>query len=186
MSAALATAVRLLRYPALALVGALLGYLMEGVHQRAGVWEAATGDRLPLWIIPVYFVGLLVVTAFLGVVERRTRRRILAWQGLALEAALLLVLAAAPPLMQAQELLLAAGCLGYLMVRMALARWPGDLLVVAVFITLDLLVEWILVSQGLYSYSVAQYLPLPLWLAPLWGGIGLGLRRLLGAVTRKE
>jgi len=162
----------------LALVGSLLGFLAESIHQRAGVWTPAQGSGLPLWITAVYLVGLGLAGFAFSLLERRLPPRILTQKTLMLEVMLLGALFLLPPLLHCRELLLLLVATAYLLARLLLIRWPGDLLVAAFAIALDLIIEGTLVSFSLYSYANAQWLPLPLWLAPLWGCLGLGLRRI--------
>lgn len=162
----------------LAMAGSLLGFLAEAVHQQAGVWVPARGAGLPLWIIAVYLVGLMVTGVAFLVLERRLPPRILTRKVLMLEVLLLGALFLLPPLLHSRELLLLVVATAYLLARLLLFRWPGDLLVAAFAMALDLIIEGTLVSFSLYSYANAQWLPLPLWLAPLWAGLGLGLRRI--------
>ena len=56
----------------------------------------------------------------------------------------------------------------------------ADLATVIAAMALDAAVEALLIHCfSLYHYANASLFGLPLWLFPLWGGIGLGLRRML-------
>ena len=169
-------------------VGAGLGFAIEGLHQRAGVWVSASGPdaALPWWIAGAYFAALVLAGwgfAWIGdrpgaALPDRPR-----WT-LAVEMVTLAALFAAPIGLHRYELGFALAMTGLLVGR--LARWwaPGDLAVAAVAIALDLAVESCLVAAALYHYANTSWLPLPLWLAPLWGCIGLSLRRVLQRTTR--
>ncbi len=71
------------------------------------------------------------------------------------------------------------------MARLALFRAPADLAVAGAIVAADLAIESALVAAGLFTYANAEFAPLPIWLAPLWAGLGLSLRRLLGAATAR-
>ena len=89
-----------------------------------------------------------------------------------------LVLFAAPIFLHTHEVWFAWITWGYLLARLALVRSRASVVVALAAAMLDGVVELLLI-QGLhlYTYANASLLELPLWLAPLWGGIGLGLWR---------
>ncbi len=171
-----------------ATLGALAGFGMELVHQWAGVWVLEGEASLPLWIPAVYFVGLLAAGLMFRWVESRAARPLqLSTRMLVTEGCAATVLFVCPPLFHTHELGLAAATVAYLATRLVIRRVPGDLLVVVFVMTVDLAVESAL-SQGaeLYRYTTAEHTPLPLWLAPLWGGIALSLRRLFLLAGRQD
>ena len=169
----------LLRLSVLALVGSILGFGAEMLHLRAGVWVLPGEAGLPWWIVPVYFSGLLTIGLLFLVIERRGGRRLsVSRVTLLLEVLLLLALFICPVLLHRHELLLTAVAAACLVARLLLFRAPGDLKVAILAMVADLAVESSLLASSLFAYSNARWLPVPLWLAPLWGAVGLGLRRL--------
>ncbi|MHB8878525.1 MAG: hypothetical protein ACYC8T_32915 [Myxococcaceae bacterium] len=162
-----------------AAIGAALGFAVESVHQWAGVWVLPDGAAVPWWIAPLYFAGLLAVGAGLRALEakaavplRPTRREVI------VEALLAGVLVAAPVFLHRQEALLAALAVGWLAARLALRRHPWDLAVAAAVAAIDAGVELALIHGSLFHYATAAWMPVPLWLAPLWASLALSLRRL--------
>jgi hypothetical protein len=166
------------RLALLAIAGGLLGYLAETVHRAAGVWVLPEGAGLPLWIIPVYAVALYGAGLGFARVDRNLGK-----VHPVVEALLLGALFGLPPLLHTHEILLTAVATATLFGRLAVHRRPGDLGVVVAVIAADLVVEGALVATGFFRYANAAYAPLPLWLAPLWGGLGLSLRRLFRFAT---
>ena len=170
------------RLCALALVGAFLGFGAETIHQRAGVWILPDKAAQPWWIVGVYFVALLSAGVAFSWYERRIQPALsVSRSSLAVEVALFLALFLSPPFLHSHEITLTVAASSYLALRLVFFRRRGDLAVVIGVICLNLAVELALVSANLYAYSTAQWLPVPLWLAPLWGGLGLGLRRFFSA-----
>lgn len=159
-------------------VGACLGFAMEYVHMRAGVWVPPPGRTLPAWILGVYFAGLFGAGVLLRRVEIRYADVLRPKNGtVAIEAVVLVLLFFSPPLLCGREVAFAAVLLAYVSVRLLAHRQPGDVWVAGLVSVIDAGCELALVASGGYSYRVAGWFPLPLWLAPLWAGIGLGLRR---------
>jgi hypothetical protein len=166
----------------LAAGGAVLGFVAEILHRRAGVWVLDTGGAMPAWVGLVYFLGLLGAALALRAFERGHPGALpLGPDRLLVEAALLAAAFVAPIALHRHELALLTLTLVYLAVRLGLARAPGDVAVALAVAAADTVVEGGLVSAGLYHYPHASLGPLPLWLPPLWAGLGLGLRRLLAA-----
>lgn len=166
------------RLVGIAIVGGGLGWLGETVHARAGVWlrPPAVGSA---WIWAVYAAALFVAGLGLATLERRLAHplRPLSRGGVVGEIAALLALYAAPPLLHEHELVLTALATVYLAGRLAIRRAAGDVLVVLTVIALDLAIEGLLLRASLYTYAHASLAGVPIWLAPLWGGLGLSLRR---------
>jgi len=100
------------------------------------------------------------------------------------EVIALMLLFSAPPLLHSQELALAVAAASYLGAWLLFWRAPGDLLVAVSIALVDLMIEGVLVGFGLFQYANSSYLPLPIWLPFLWGGLGLGLRRLFAMFDR--
>jgi hypothetical protein len=73
-----------------------------------------------------------------------------------------------------------------LLTRLVFFRQPGDVLVAFAVIGLDLAVEWPLSGAAAFAYSHARFGSLPLWLAPMWGGIGLAIRRFFSLAASEE
>jgi len=166
-----------------AAAGAVLGFLAESVHRRAGVWVLTGGGSLPLWIGPVYFAGLLGAVLALARFERR-RPGALGRPNLVFEAALLVALFLAPPLLHQHELRLAGLALAVLVARQPEARAPGDVTVALLVAAADLGIEGALVAADLFRYRNASLGPFPLWLAPLWAAMAPSLRRIFAALQR--
>ncbi len=171
------------RLLALAALTSPLALAAESIHRRAGVWIPVREAPPAAWIPAVYFVATVGCGGALAWLERRVRPALAPGRRRALEAVPVLALFLAPPLLHARELVLLALASGYLVLRLAAWRAPGDLAVAAVAMAGDLGIEAALVALGFYRYAHAAWGPLPLWLAPLWGGLALGLRRLLLPVT---
>ena len=168
-----------LRLPMLALVGASLGFGAETIHQRAGVWVLPDGAAQPWWIVGVYFVALLGAGAAFGWYEGRLQSTLSLTRTIVVaEVALFVTLFLWPPLLHNHEITLTIVASSYLLFRLLVFRHRGDLTVVVAVVCLNLALELTLIAANLYDYTTAQWLPVPLWLAPLWGGLGLGLRRL--------
>jgi len=98
-------------------------------------------------------------------------------RALAFEITLFLLLFFAPIVLHRFEIGLAVLVTGILALRLVRFRVPGDVQVAILALTIDLVAESTLVGFGMYRYPEAHWLPLPLWLAPFWGALGLGLRR---------
>jgi hypothetical protein len=170
----------------LAAAGAVLGTLAETVHHRAGVWTLPDGGALPAWIALAYFAGLLAAFEGLRRFERRQARALVpAPRAVALEALLFVALFLAPPLLHPHERLLTALAIAYLAARLVWFRAPGDVAVALAVAAADAALERALIGGGLFRYAHASLGPLPLWLVPLWAGLGLGLRRLALAATAR-
>jgi hypothetical protein len=97
-------------------------------------------------------------------------------------AAELVLLYLAPPLLYLYEAPFAAAASAYLCLRLWRAHAPGDLVVAAAAIAIDAALEGALMHAGFYHYARASLGPFPLWLFPLWGALGLVLRRLFRAL----
>ncbi len=166
-----------LRHLALAGIAAALAAGAEALHLWAGVWALPEGASFPLWLPLVYLLALPgAALAFhalegqLGPGDPPSRRRVV------LEALGCLLLFLTPPLLCTHELLLAGLCLGWLALRLLLLRRRGDLAFALLAVVADLAIEGALARAGLFRYRHAAWAPLPLWLAPFWGGMALGLR----------
>ncbi len=147
-------------------------------HQHASVWVLPARARVPWWIAVVYFCGLTVAGAIFFRVEHRLGFVLdRSAAALGIEATLLLLWFLAPVILHPHEVLFTLLTLGYLSLRLFLWRAPGDIAIVLIAVGLDLVIELSLIAAGLFHYSNARWLPVPLWLAPLWGGMALGLRR---------
>ncbi|MBI2061038.1 MAG: DUF2878 family protein [Nitrospirae bacterium] len=163
----------------LAAIGGAIGFVAESVHLRARVWTLPEGAPLPVWIAAVYFAGILGANAGFGALERRISQPMLpTGREVGLETTILLTLFAAPAILHAREVALAVVVAAYLAARLVFCRRLGDLMVAAGFMVGDAAIELGLVHLSLFRYTYAAFTPLPLWLAPLWGGLGLSLRRL--------
>jgi hypothetical protein len=100
------------------------------------------------------------------------------------EAILFAVLFLLPPLLHHREPLLAMLATGYVVVRLVFFRARGDAMVAAVVVAADVTVELCLVRASFYRYANAAFLPVPLWLLPLWAGLALSLRRFFLFATK--
>ena len=163
----------------MAVLGAVLGPLAETVHQRAGVWILQQAPTLPWWIGAIYFVALLLAGAGFYWWERRLGFALeLSRKAVAVEVGLLVGLFLAPVLLRHYELWFALAASAFVAVRLGWFRARGDVQVAMAVMVANLAIESILVGASLYRYADAQWLALPLWLGPLWAGLGLSLRRL--------
>ncbi|PIU19204.1 MAG: hypothetical protein COT18_08725 [Elusimicrobia bacterium CG08_land_8_20_14_0_20_59_10] len=65
------------------LAASLFGYLAEAWGTRAGLWTYYTGETPPLWIVPAWFIGALVVDRLsrstLAEMERRLTAAVRTW-----------------------------------------------------------------------------------------------------------
>jgi hypothetical protein len=166
------------RLVALAALGAILGTFAEAAHQKAGVWVLGNGLTFPGWIAAVYFIALLGAGVGLNRIEDALAPRPeVSATSVVVEVILFAVLFLLPPILHRHELLLAMIAAGYVLVRLALFRARGDVTVAAVLAASDLVIELCLAAASFYRYANAALLPVPLWLAPLWAGLALGLRR---------
>lgn len=167
-----------------AALGAVLGAAIEVAHRRAGVWVLADAAKVPWWIAPVYFAGLLAAVMELRALEARSatplrpgKREVL------VEALAAAVLVAAPVFLHRHEVLLSALTAGWLAARLVFRRHPGDLAVAATVAAADAGIESALIYGSLFHYANAAWMPLPLWLSPLWAALALSLRRLFRAAS---
>jgi hypothetical protein len=165
----------------LAAIGALCGFLAETVHRRAGVWTLPGGGGMPLWVAAVYFGGLLGAALASRRFEAARGLRV-GPRALAVEAALACGWFLLPPLLHRHEELLATLATAGVAARLLFLGRRGDLAVIAFVVVVDTAVEGTLVTLGWFRYAEAAYAPLPLWLAPLWAGLGLSLRRIIRAL----
>jgi len=174
-----------LRLFSVALVGAAVGYCAENIHKAAGVWVLPEGAGLPVWISVVYFFAI-IGTGFAFVwFERRVKVFTpFSVRTLFIEGGLFAALYLAPPLLHSHEVGLTVVASAYLLVRLIFCRAKGDLAVAVFVLSADYVLEFALAAASLFEYSNAQCMPLPLWLAPLWGGLGIGLRRFFVATLK--
>jgi hypothetical protein len=169
----------LTRSLATAAVGALIGWLAESVHRRAGVWSLPGGGPMPAWVALAYFVGLLGASEALCRFEQRHPGALaLGPTRVGAEALGVVVLFLAPPLLHDSEQLLLGLAVAWLAARLVWLRAPGDLAVALGVAGADVVFESALTAARLFRYQHASLGPLPSWLFPLWGGLALGLRRL--------
>ncbi len=173
---------RLIRLAVAGSVGGLVGLAAESVHQHAGVWEPSGSDSLPVWIVAAYAVCLFAGGWGFSQFERRHGLRV-SRRRLALEAGLFGCGFLAPVVLHEHEWSLFLMTSAYLAGRLRWGRERGDWEVVVFVMIFDLVAEGALVAASMYHYPNAHYLPLPLWLAPLWGGLAFGLRRFFCALT---
>ena len=165
----------------IALAGCLLGFGLEMVHRAAGVWVLDRPALGLLWIAPIYFLGIVAVVDLLGRFGHLGRPISVAT--VITEATILGLLFASPPIFYQFELLFAVLILCYLVLRLALFAAPRDVWVALTVVGLDLVIEGVLLVLGVFHYANADFAPVPLWLAPLWGAAALGLRRCCMALS---
>lgn len=172
--------------PRLALIGvlgAVLGSLGEAAHHRAGVWSLPEGATLPWWVTAAYLVAIPgVALAFRWLDGRLCVTAAPTRAAAALEGVTVLALFLSPTLLHPHETVLAAALWACLFARLVLVRARGDAWVVVVAMVVDAGLELSLAALGLFTYTHASAGPLPLWLAPFWGCMGLSLRRLFAWV----
>ena len=170
-----------------AALGAVIGPCAELIHWRAGVW-VLHGSAPGFWWIPgVYFLALIGAGLLFHRIEKlsgpcppRTRG------GLIAEVVALTALFLAPPVLHTHEIVLAFLAMSYLATRLTLHRARGDLLTAVLVACIDLFIEAVLVRAGMFRYTHTMFCPLPVWLALLWGGLGLGLRRLFDTALHSD
>ncbi|MFA6093175.1 MAG: hypothetical protein WCU88_12215 [Elusimicrobiota bacterium] len=75
------------------IIAGALGFLVEAWGTRTGLWSYYTGERPPLWIIPAWSLGALVLDRVARALEERFSRRIPETALAALSDALLLFFA---------------------------------------------------------------------------------------------
>lgn len=168
-----------------ALIGAVLGYVAETIHKSAGVWVLPDDAGLPVWISVVYFFGIIGAGfAFVWFERRQKVFTPFSTSTLMVEGGLFAALYLAPPLLHNHEVVLTIVASAYLLVRLGFFREKGDIAVAVFAMAADFVLEFALAAAAPFDYSNAQWMPLPLWLAPLWGGLGLGLRRFFVATLR--
>jgi hypothetical protein len=175
----------LIRSALVAIVGGLVGLAAESVHQSAGVWAPLGSQQLPVWIAAVYAPVLFVASLASSRFERRYDLVVSRWR-LASEAGLFTSCFLAPVVLHDHEWALFLLTAAYLAARLRWGRDKGDWQVVAFVVLVDIAVEGTLVAASLYHYPDAHHLPLPLWLAPLWGGLAFSLRRFFRAIHPTE
>lgn len=172
-----------LRLALIGVVGAVLGSLGEGAHHRAGVWTLPEGASLPWWVAVAYVVAIPSVAMAYRWMDGRVGVKVAPTRSAALlEGVAVLALFVSPALLHPHEIVLAGALWACLLARMVLVRAPGDAWVVVVAMVVDTALELCLASLGLFEYAHASAGPLPLWLAPFWGCMGLSLRRLFASV----
>jgi hypothetical protein len=172
------------RFFMLVTCASVAGVVGEMLHLQAGVWVPMRAIGSFWWIFPVYFVGLILAGRFFLEVERRVRQKpALSRSALAIEVCCFLALFWMPPLLHTHELVLTVIAVAYLALRLLLFRKAGDLVVAAFSVVADLTIESSLVVLGVYHYPNSEWVAVPLWLGPLWGGLGLGIRRFLLATA---
>lgn len=162
----------------MAALGGVAGFLAESLHQWAGVWVLPSGSGRPYWIMGVYFLGLLGAGFFFSKMERRKGDTLKVSSGsLFLEASLFCALFISPALLHPYELPLAAGLAAYTTLRLLFFRQPGDLTTAVFVVVVDLIFEGCAVAADFYHYPNARWIGVPLYLAPLWAGLALSMRR---------
>jgi len=166
-----------------ALGGGLAGYGAEMVHQWAGVWVLAGSQSIPWWIFLVYAVGFYGAGWVFYLAERRFGFP-LAWSipSVVIEMAIVVAFFGLSAALYHWELWLFGVAAAFLAARMVWFRKKGDLWIMLFVMVLDYGVESILAAIPLFYYQQASYLNLPIWLIPLWGTLGLSLRRIFQIV----
>ena len=162
------------------LLGAILFFILDSLHVWVGIWKAGAARGVPWWFSFVYFGGIFGVGLILRVFERRHALTV----NLPLEIGAFVAILLAHLLVFRFELLLTALTTTLLAVRLLRFRQPGDGVVVLVVVLTDLACELALSSAGVFTYSHARFATLPLWLIPMWGGIGLSIRRFFRVADR--
>jgi hypothetical protein len=166
------------------LAGGLAGYLGEVVHHWAGVWAMPGTSGQPPWIFAVYAAVLYVAGWCFFAVERRLAFPLApTLRAYLIEGAGMVVLFLGVAAAYRHETALALVLLAWLGVRLVRFRARGDLVLAVFTAGLDYALESGLAAAGLYEYRVAAWTVLPLWLAPFWACMGLGLRRLYVLTT---
>ena len=168
----------------LAALGATLWFGFDSIHVRAGIFAVQGSSGVPAWMVLCYFAGFLGVGLFFRALEARSTIQPVTVSRLAIEILAFLTLLAAHYVWFSSELVYAAITGSYLAGRLLLRREPGDFATVAFVALLDLGVELTLIRLGRFSYAHSHWLPVPLWLSPMWGGLGLSVRRFFRFAAR--
>lgn len=167
----------MLRLTILALFGAIVWYGFDSLHVREGIFSVTGSKGLPIYLALFYFLGFFIVGLFFRFLERSVKSGRLSTKRLLFEIVAFLLVLLAHYLWYRTEILYMGIMLGYLLIRYFFFYERGDIRAVIFIAGLDLVCELLLIRFGIFSYSFAQWLPVPLWLAPMWGGLGLGVRR---------
>jgi hypothetical protein len=169
------------RMVSLAAAGAVLFYALDRLHVSVGIWRARAAEGVPWWYVIIYFSGILAAARLLQAIDRRTRptyRGALWLDGGSFALILVLHL-----LLFQHEVMLAGITCCLLAARLLVFQRPGDLPVALLVAGLDAAVELAMASASLFAYSHASLGPLPLWLMPMWAGLGLCIRGFFGAAA---
>ncbi len=139
---------------------------------RAGAFAFHQQDFLLMpWHEPVLWMGwYLHLVRFVGQPPQSVRLHGTAWVGL-----LATVIAFSAFGGDAQALTLAASVSSALL--LAMFHRPGDLAYGLCAVVLGLLVEWVGLSQGLWSYPGPEAASIPFWSGLMWLSVGLLGRR---------
>jgi hypothetical protein len=173
------------RLAAISSLGAVVFFALDSLHVRAGIWVATSHAGVPVPFLAVYFAGIFAAGLAFRSFERR---HALAPKpaAVAADAGVFVAVLIAHLLVFRQEALLAAVLATGLGVRLVFFRRQGDVAIAAAVIGLDLAFELALSAAGTFRYSVASVGPLPLWLCPMWGALGLSMRTFFAALQSPE
>lgn len=162
----------------LAAVAALLWYGFDSLHVRKGIFAVANTQGVPWWMVLCYFAGFVGAGLFFRGLDRRTpMRNTVTRARLLVEVIAFLAVLAAHYAFYADEVTYTLLAAGYVALRMVKDRQPGDVAAMLFVVLLDLAVELTLTHNGRFAYSHTQWLPVPLWLSPMWAGLALSVRR---------
>lgn len=159
------------------LFGCLVFYGAEMTHYSAQIWEL---DEVTFfwWIPVVYFFVFLFMGACFHLVERLFPPLNPTGRNIMIEVGLMGLAFSVPALLPKAEILAAGLLLAYCLIRLFVLRAKGDIWFFAFTVIIDYAVEMVLMAFNFYTYNYIKYTPLPLWSPFLFGGLGLGIRRL--------
>ena len=169
-------------------LGALLGTLLDGIHLYGDVesYPDPSFGRWA-WFVPLEFgaAGALA-GALIPVLERHVGPpdppR---WSPAAriAELCLLVVAYTSTVVLDEAPVLVTAGLLALLAIRLTVRRVPGDWLYALLGAVAGPLVEATLAAADAFDYADPDFAGIPLWLPALWANGGLFIRRMFGPIV---
>ena len=169
-------------------LGALLGTLLDGIHLYGEVesYPDPSFGRWA-WFVPLEFgaAGALA-GALIPVLERHVGPpdppR---WSPAAriAELCLLVVAYTSTVVLDEAPVLVTAGLLALLAIRLTVRRVPGDWLYALLGAVAGPLVEATLAAADAFDYADPDFAGIPLWLPALWANGGLFIRRMFGPIV---
>ena len=169
-------------------LGALLGTLLDGIHLYGDVesYPDPSFGRWA-WFVPLEFgaAGALA-GALIPVLERRVGPPDPPhWSPAAriAELGLLVVAYTSTVVLDEAPVLVTAGLLALLAIRLTGRRVPGDWLYALLGAVAGPVVEATLAAADAFDYADPDFAGIPLWLPALWANGGLFIRRMFGPIV---